>query len=168
MKYTPLIILVALCILLAFGMTRKHGVQPESPLVGKDIPEVVLHAESLQKIISGRVTIVNVFASWCAPCALELPELLQLKEKNIAPIIGIAWKNKADDVNKWLRERGNPYTHILLDEKGDATLSLSLTGVPETFVVGKDGMVAYHTTQPITHKRLTEEIIPLVERLQKP
>lgn len=168
MKYMPFLLLVMLCVFLAFGMTRKQPLQSSSPLLGKSFPDITLQEESLQKLISGHVVVINIFASWCAPCALEQPEMVDLKRKNIAPIIGIAWKNKPEDVVQWLQKHGNPFTHLLFDEKGDITFALSLTGVPETFVVDKNGIVAYHTTQPITHERLTEEIIPLLERLQAP
>lgn len=168
MKFLPLGILLALCVLLAFGITKKEERTPDSPVLGKPLPEVVIDGESLQKIVAGHVAVVNVFASWCLPCALEQPSLVQLKTKNLAPIIGIAWKNKPEDVANWLHAHGNPYTHLLLDEKGAATLPLALTGVPETFIVDKNGTVAYHTSQPLTPERLAQEIIPLLERLQKP
>lgn len=166
MKYLPLVLLLALCTMLAFSMTREQKTQPQSPLIGKALPEVVIAGESLNAIASGQVRIINFFASWCLPCAVEHPALMQLQAKNIAPILGVAWKNKAEDVEGWLNKRGNPYTHLLLDVKGEATLPLALTGVPETFIIDKNNVIAYHTSQPITEETISKEIIPLVERLQ--
>lgn len=167
MRFLPLALLAALCALLAFGMMRDRTAPPTSPMVGKKLPEVMLGGKSLQQSVDGRVAIINLFASWCAPCALEHPALMRIKEKNIAPIIGIAWKNKPEDVMKWLNRRGIPYKAILMDEQGAATLPLALTGVPETFVVGKGGVIAYHTSQPLSDAVVVQEIIPLVERLQQ-
>ncbi|MDX2074506.1 MAG: redoxin domain-containing protein [Alphaproteobacteria bacterium] len=167
MKLLPLGILLAICALLAFGMMRKNDAPPDSPLIGKAFPALALEGRSLQELSARQVTIINIFASWCAPCALEQPTLLRFKEKNIAPTIGIAWKNKPGDVAQWLQEHGNPYTHLLHDEKGDITVPLSLTGVPETFIIDKGGVVRYHTSQPITDEHMAQEIIPLVERLQQ-
>ena len=166
MKYIPLIAFAALCIMLAFAVMRPKESPPASALVGKPFPSLTLENKEITTLLSRRVMMVNLFASWCAPCAVEQPMLMKIHKQNILPILGIAWKNKPHDVAIWLAKYGNPYTHLLFDAQGTSTLPLAMTGIPETFIVDKKGMIAYHTRTPITDKMLAEEIIPLVERLE--
>lgn len=166
-RFAPFFLFALLCMALVFGLAGgRQDVQPQA-LVGRPFPVFILQNQNVDALLAGKVTVVNIFASWCTPCALEQPTLMELQKKNIVPIIGIAWKNKSNDLDRWIARLGNPYTHLLLDERGVSTIPLALTGVPETFVVDKNGIIAYQTDSPITQQLLDEEIIPLVERLQK-
>jgi len=164
-RFAPLVFFVVLCGLLALAVTHKPAREMVSPMVGKAFPPLVIAGQDVT--LPPEVTMVNVFASWCLPCVAEHPALMALSEEQLLPVIGIAWKNKAVEVDRWLAERGNPYTQLVRDERGEATIKLALTGVPETFIVDKKGVVAYHTSQPITPEVLAGEIIPLVERLKR-
>lgn len=162
--FFPLVLFAMVFALLAVGMTHKREA-PVSPMIGKKFPVLEIEGERLDLFPLPRVAMVNVFASWCMPCKIEQPELMKLKEKNLFPVIGIAWKNKKEDAEKWLQSQGNPYSMLVLDEKGESTVALALTGVPETFLVDKQGNIAYHTKQPVTEEMMNREIIPLAERL---
>lgn len=162
-RFVPLGIFAAVCVVLAVGFLKKESAS--APIAeGREFPALALAEELSRK----EVKIVNIFASWCLPCAVEQPALMALKATNLAPIYGIAWKNKPPELEKWLAETGNPYTQIWRDEAGEVTIPLGLTGVPETFIVDKEGIIAYHTKQPISQEMLSMEIIPLLERLQQP
>lgn len=165
--FLPLVILLALCAALALGLKRERDSEPASPMVGKPFPALTLRGEALDVAAHGEVTFVNFFASWCMPCALEQSSLKKLAKENVVPMIGIAWKNKPEDAQTWLTSYGNPYGRLFNDENGDATVPLGLTGVPETFIVDKKGVIAYHTKQPLSKEILREEIMPLIERLKK-
>jgi cytochrome c biogenesis protein CcmG/thiol:disulfide interchange protein DsbE len=111
----------------------------------------------------GRVKIVNVFASWCVPCAQENDLLMKLAQK--ANIYGIAWKDKPIDAFNFLKENGNPYQEIGIDEEGITTVPLAITGVPETYVLDKDGKIALHYKSPLNDDVLNNLVIPLVNKL---
>ncbi len=164
MKFAPLIALFLICALLAYGLVGKSSTPTPSPLIGKPLPAFTVGDRNLDDLLDGHTVVLNVFASWCAPCALEHPQLMTLKAQ--VPIIGIAWKNKPGEVTAWLTRHGNPYASLLMDEIGESTMPLGLTGVPETFVIAPDGIVAYHTAQPITAELLASDILPLIERLE--
>ena len=93
--------------------------------------------------------IVNVFASWCAPCRVEAPMLLKLKADGV-PVVGLAWKDKPDDTRSLLNELGNPYSTVVTDQGGRAGLDLGITGVPETFLVDAHGKVVAKRATPLT------------------
>ena len=155
MKYLPLIVLLLLCGFFALSLAgEKHQAASPSPLVGKQMPPVVT-------LPAGKLAMVNVFASWCAPCALEHPQLMELSKR--LPIHGIAWKNKKADVEKWLGAHGNPYRDLRIDEKGETTIPLALTGVPESFIVDENGIVIYHTRAPLTPDLIASDIEPLLK-----
>ena len=160
MKLIPLILLALLCIVMGVGISsrKESGV---SPMVGKIFP--VLELEGAEAIARTEgVRMVNLFASWCIPCAVEHEQLMELAGKHGLPIIGIAWKNKPADVAAWVAQRGNPYRSIIIDQQGVSTLPLGISGVPENFIITGDGRIAYHTKEPITGAMLQGEILPLL------
>jgi len=166
-RFIPFALFMLLCVLMVSGITRNKSPVQVSPLIGKPFPSIRVAERDLPALLDGEVTIVNIFASWCIPCQIEHHQLMQLMMQNDARIFGIAWKDKPENVSKWLDKNGSPYIHVLLDGRGDTTIPLGLTGVPETFIVDKTGKVVYHTNQPITDTTREEEILPLLERLQK-
>ena len=155
----PLAALAALAILfLAYGLHRDPQIKPDA-LVGKPLPARVLtrldtgEAVDLSKIgglaEGGGPVIVNMFASWCAPCAEEHPVLMALKAQGI-PIIGLAYKDKPADTAAFLERLGNPFVTVLDDKGGRAGLDLGISGVPESFLVAADGTILAKHTGPMT------------------
>lgn len=98
---------------------------------------------------AGEVTVVNIFASWCLPCRAEHPVLTQMAKEHDFKLVGINYKDTPAKAAAWLEELGNPYEAIGNDQDGRAGLFLGITGVPETFIVGADGIVRYKETGPV-------------------
>lgn len=155
-KFAPFLIFLGFCALLAQLMLAEKTTPTASPRIGKTIAEVALDGQPLQGLFTQPFTIINVFASWCLPCQIEHPLLLALKKQTTTPILGIAWKDKRANIEQWVSERGNPYHHILHDEKGESTIALGLTGVPETFVVDAKGVIIFHTQSPMNESMINE------------
>ncbi len=103
---------------------------------------------SLKDIVNNEVFVVNIFASWCAPCKIEHPFLIKIKNKNIK-IIGINYKDNKQNAKKFLKKYQNPYQEILLDQKGTLSINLGAFGVPETFVIDKNFIIVEKQIGPI-------------------
>jgi len=104
--------------------------------------------------LGGRFVLVNVFASWCAPCQIEHPLLMELSQK--LPVYGIAFGDKAQAVQELLERKGNPFTRINDDPNGAASIGWGVRGVPESFLVAADGSIVWHFAGPITATQRTE------------
>lgn len=145
LPFLPIVVMVALGILFAgYGLHHDPQVQPAA-LVGKPLPSMPLppiaggQPQSIGAAVKGP-KLVNVFASWCAPCIQEAPQLMQLKNQGV-PVIGVAYKDKPGDTLAFLDRRGNPFQAILVDQKGDAGVEFGISGVPETFLVDGSGKI---------------------------
>lgn len=168
MRYLPLIGFLLICVAMGISLAEKRPAgEFTSKLIGKQVEPFTLSPlsgkESYTVPQPGKVTVVNVFASWCTACIAEHAALTAAKDM---PIIGIAWKDKPEKIQAWLAERGDPYRQVLLDEKGQSTLPLALSGVPETFVFDKRGVVRYNRKAAVDAEEIENVILPLVERLR--
>jgi cytochrome c biogenesis protein CcmG/thiol:disulfide interchange protein DsbE len=117
--------------------------------------------------LHGQVTLVNIFASWCAPCRLEHPLLMRLAKEEKVPIIGIAWKDTRAKAISFLDELGDPYGKIGFDGTGRTGIDWGVYGVPETYVVDRDGRVRHKVVGPITAQELTTRLLPLIRELRR-
>lgn len=170
-RFLPLIALLCIAFLLALGLFL--GRTPEkSPMIGLQVapfsvPVLGNAAQTLSpERWKGRVVVINVFASWCVPCASEHALLMKLAQSGV-DIVGVAWKDKEMQAAGWLAERGNPYRLVGIDEFGATTVPLGLTGVPETYVVARDGAIAWHHKSPLTEEMLDGTLRPMIEHLKK-
>ncbi|CAN5716781.1 DsbE family thiol:disulfide interchange protein [soil metagenome] len=150
----PLIALVALALLFGlFALKHDPHVQPQA-LVGKATPDLVLPSLDdgrpvrLREAAKGPV-LINIFASWCGPCEIEQPVLVAMKDQGI-PLVGIAYKDPPEKTQAFLTRLGDPYRGRLVDRSGRAGIELGVTGVPETYLVGADGMILAKHTGPLT------------------
>ena len=150
----PLAVLAALALLFgAFALKRDPHVQPHA-LVGKPLPDLQLASLEtgtpvrMREIAKGPV-LVNFFASWCAPCEVEQPVLMSLKARRI-PIVGVAYKDAPSNTQAFLDRLGDPFTQRLVDRDGAAGVEFGVTGVPETYLVGADGVVLDKHTGPLS------------------
>jgi cytochrome c biogenesis protein CcmG/thiol:disulfide interchange protein DsbE len=125
---------------------------------GTPIPGV--NTETLQ----GKVSLVNVFASWCAPCREEHPVLLALAQDKRYALVALNYKDKPENARRFLGELGNPFSAIGVDEAGRTAIDWGVYGVPETFVVGKDGRIAYKHVGPLTPDSVRDQLLPQVEK----
>ncbi len=137
-----------------------------SALVGKPMPEVSLPAYDGQRFslqgFKGQPLLVNFFASWCLPCRAEHPLLERIAKEYGITVIGIAYKDKLEDTRRYLDELGNPYATTGLDESGRAGIEFGLTGVPETYVIDRDGIVRYRLAGPIAPDNLEDQLAPAI------
>ena len=166
----PAVIFAALVAFLAVGLTRDPREVP-SPLIGKSAPAFSLATlEAPEKILTlgdmaGKPWVLNVFASWCAPCREEHPLLVDLAKKTPTPIYGLNYKDKAADAERWLGQFGNPYKAVLVDRDGRAGIDYGVYGVPETFVIDRNGTVRYKKVGPLTQEVISGKILPLLKEL---
>ena len=176
--WIPLVILAALIGVLAFKlgdvvanrMAESASNQRYKPdaLVGQTIPETVLPLLSgdqagpgnldLKTAGVGRPMLVNVFASWCAPCRIEHPKLLALKARGIA-VVGVAYKDEPVATRAFLDELGDPYSMVLVDREGRAGLDLGISGVPETFAVDAMGRITAKQSGPLLDDADIERLV---------
>lgn len=170
--FVPLIGFLGLAVALAWGMTRDPSTVP-SALIGKPVPQFSLPPVKGRTLglstadLHGEVSLVNVFASWCVACREEHPVLMQMKADNIVPIHGLNYKDQPDNAARWLNTMGDPYTRTGADIDGRVAIDWGVYGVPETFVITKDGRIAYKQIGAVTPKVLDEKILPLIRKLRR-
>lgn len=168
----PVATFAALAALLGWALTHNPREIP-SALIGKPVPQFVLppvqgRTLGLSKAdLMGEVSLVNVFASWCAACRDEHPLFMQLKTGGVVPIHGLNYKDQPDHAARWLDTLGDPYARTGADRDGRVAIDWGVYGVPETFVVTKDGRIAHKHIGPLTPKDVEATILPLVRRLRQ-
>lgn len=169
---------VALLGLLAalFAVPLLKGKDPSvipSVMIGKPVPAFVLPSAlegrgfSSDDLRGAGPAIVNVFASWCVTCRAEQKVLADLTEKTGVPVYGVAYKDKKPAVARWLEENGNPYKATGFDEFGRVAIDWGVYGVPETFVVDKNGIIRHKHVGTLTQEQSDAVFVPLVEELGK-
>lgn len=130
-----------------------------SALIGKPAPQIQLEALGTTPVFQGtnqdKVTIVNVWASWCAPCRLEHPVLLEMANDPRFDLAGMNYKDRPENALAFLAELGNPFDSIGKDPNGRAAIEWGVYGVPETFIVGKDGLIKHKHVGPLSADDLT-------------
>jgi cytochrome c biogenesis protein CcmG/thiol:disulfide interchange protein DsbE len=169
--FLPLAVLAVVVGFLGVGLKLDPREVP-SPLIGKAAPPFslpVLHEPA--KTVSntdfkGQVWMLNVWASWCVSCREEHPVLVELSKQKIVPIIGLNYKDQSDDARAWLKQFGDPYVMSLVDAKGKIGIDYGVYGVPETYVIDRDGVIRYKKIGPVTPDTVREKILPLVKQLK--
>ena len=163
----------ALFVLLAAGFYVGLGIDTNvlpSPLIDQPAPQFTLPplADGQKGFgtadLQGHVSLVNTFASWCAPCRVEHPVLNALARTKRVAIYGINYKDKKDAALAWIGELGNPYTRIGADD-GRVGIDWGVYGVPETFIVDPSGHIRYKHVGPLTEADIAQTVLPLVARL---
>ena len=131
------------------------------PLAGVESGAVAVPGVPLN-VFSGKVSVVNFWASWCQPCRVEHPLLLELARNNEIQIIGINYKDKPDRAEKFITELGNPYDRIGVDSDGRAAIEWGVYGMPETFLVDQSGTIVFKHTGPLTPDILKDGMLPMI------
>lgn len=167
----PLLLFAALGVALLVGLGKNPREVP-SPLIGKPAPAFTLpQLNSPQQTIGtgdmkGKVWVMNVWASWCVPCRAEHPLFVELGKQNIAPIVGLNYKNERADAQAWLKQFGDPYAAVAYDYDGRVGIDYGVYGVPETFIIDKAGVIRFKQIGPVTPEVMREKIMPLIRQLQ--
>lgn len=142
-----------------------------SALIDKPAPDFDLPSLAEGRLSSaslrGQVTVVNFFASWCAPCRMEHPVLLHLARQEKVRVIGIAYKDRPEDSRRFLAELGDPYLTTGIDRDGRTGIDFGLYGVPETYVIDKAGHIRKRIVGPVTPALLDRELLPLLRALER-
>ncbi|ABE37758.1 periplasmic protein thiol [Rhodopseudomonas palustris BisB5] len=162
----PLLVFAGLAALFWFRLGDRDISRIPSALIGREAPSTTLPSlEGLTRdgvqvagldpaLFRGKVSVVNVWASWCVPCHDEAPLLTALADDKRIQIVGINYKDKPDNARRFLGRYGNPFVAVGVDPNGRAAIEWGVYGVPETFVVGRDGRIAYKLVGPITPDNL--------------
>ncbi|MEJ0010717.1 MAG: redoxin family protein [Alphaproteobacteria bacterium] len=146
-----------------FPARAQHTKLPVLRLFSRDGAPVVIEPATL----SGKVVLIDFFASWCTACEEEHRTLLELAHTSNAPVmLGIAWNDTISRADDWLAQHRDPYTRVLFDRDGKAAIALGLRGLPESFLVDKHGVVRYHLTGPLTPEVYARIVGPLLITLQ--
>jgi cytochrome c biogenesis protein CcmG/thiol:disulfide interchange protein DsbE len=174
--FLPLVLFLALAGLFLFRLGAGDPSKIPSALIGRAVPDTTLPALSNTEfagkpvrgiapdLFKGQVTLVNVWASWCVPCHDEAPLLMQMANDRRYQIVGINYKDQADNARRFLGRYGNPFSAVGTDGNGRASIEWGVYGVPETFVVGRDGRIAYKLVGPISAENLERLVKPAIEK----
>jgi cytochrome c biogenesis protein CcmG/thiol:disulfide interchange protein DsbE len=169
----PLLLFAALTVALYVGMGRDPSIVP-TVMIDKPVPTFNLppvrgeaHGLSSADLARGRVSVVNIFASWCVPCRAEAPQLDKLAKMNLADVYGINYKDAPGDARHYLDVLGNPYKGIGADIKGRVAIDWGSYGVPETYVINGRGRIVYRHVGPIMNDDLQTKIIPAIREASK-
>jgi len=166
----PIILFALLGVLLAYGL-RLDPRRIPSPLIDKPLPAFSLPSlHDPKKIVAntdfhGKVVLFNVWASWCAACKQEHPVLMQMAQLKRVPIIGLNYKDKREDGLAVLKAEGNPYDMSLVDADGRIGLDWGVYGVPESFLVDKQGVIRYKHIGPISPEDWEQKLLPMIIKL---
>ncbi len=167
----PFVIFMIVSVFLFVGLGLNPHEVP-SPLVGKPAPAFSLpqlHEPDKQfslQDMKGKVWLLNVWASWCTACEHEHPLFMELSRQNLVPLYGMDYKDKPEDGMAWLQKHGNPYTLVVSDAEGRVGIDYGVYGVPETYLIDKQGVIQYKHIGVVTELDLRENILPLVKELQ--
>ncbi len=166
----PLLAFLALAGLLYKGLSLDPREVP-SPLIDKPAPTFSLPRLQQPEVLlgnadfAGKVSLFNVWATWCVACRQEHPVLMELAQRGI-PIYGLNYKDVRSDAQRWLQRFGNPYLANAFDEEGRVGIDWGVYGTPETFIVDKQGIIRHKHIGPLTQKSVDEEILPLIKKLR--
>jgi cytochrome c biogenesis protein CcmG, thiol:disulfide interchange protein DsbE len=174
--FIPLAVFLALALLFLLRLGAGDASRIPSALIGHPAPATVLPGvQGLERdgkpvpgldadTFKGAVTVLNVWSSWCIPCREEAPLLLGLAADKRIRIVGINYKDKPEDARRFLARYGNPFIANGADDRGRASIEWGVYGVPETFVIGPDGRIAYKLIGPIDPASLEKALKPEIEK----
>ena len=172
----PLLFFIALAALFFYRLGSGDPSRIPSALIGRPVPQtdlppvagLVQDGKPLPGVnaadFKDNVTLVNVWASWCVPCHDEVPMLDELAKDKRIRLVGINYKDQADNARRFIGRYGNPFSAVGADPNGRAAIEWGVYGVPETFVVGRDGRIAYKLVGPITESNIKTALMPAIEK----
>ncbi|HYF86272.1 DsbE family thiol:disulfide interchange protein [Azospirillum sp.] len=170
----PFLLFIGVGIAFYLGFQRDPRDIP-SALIDKPAPTFELPAISGQPAtgglssarLKGDVTLVNVFASWCIPCKAEHPVITRLSREQGVTVFGINYKDKPEDALTWLARNGNPYAAIGADQDGRVSIDWGVYGVPESYLIDRQGRIRFKHVGPLTPQVVEEQLLPMVKHLRQ-
>lgn len=168
----PLAIFLGLAVMLGLGLQRDpralESALLQQPVPAFDLPVLAgTGTERLQpETLQGKVWVLNVWASWCAPCRQELPILADMSRQDGVPIYGLNYKDQSAKAQALLRVAGNPYVASAVDADGRVGMDFGIHAVPETFVIDAQGLVRYRHLGPVTPEVWKDKLMPVVRAVQ--
>ncbi len=181
-RWLVMLPLIGFGVIAALFLLRLYGGDPSkipSALIGRPAPQTTLPPlEGLTRdgvavpgldpsVFKGKVSLVNVWASWCVPCHDEAPLLTEMAKDKRLQIVGINYKDVPDNARRFLGRYGNPFSAVGVDSNGRGSIEWGVYGVPETFVVGRDGTIVYKLVGPITPQNLERVLKVEIEKALK-
>jgi cytochrome c biogenesis protein CcmG/thiol:disulfide interchange protein DsbE len=169
--FLPLVLFGVMAIYFALGL-REDPSEIPSQLIDQPLPEFALGPiEGFENGLSnddfeGEVILLNVFGSWCPPCIIEHPMLMQISRSGEIPLYGIDWKDPPGAGAAWLERNGNPFIRVGNDFEGHLAIDLGITGAPETFLIDRLGRVRYRHVGVITTEDWRNVLLPMIKELQ--
>jgi len=175
----PLVLFAALAALFWFRLGDRDPSRIPSALIGHPAPATVLppvdglvnNGAAVPGLdpaaFKGKVSLVNVFASWCVPCHDEAPLLTEMAKDKRFQVVGINYKDAADNARRFLGRYGNPFAIVGADGNGRAGIEWGVYGVPESFIVGRDGNIAYKLVGPVTPENIETVLKPEIDKALK-
>ncbi|MFN3076641.1 MAG: DsbE family thiol:disulfide interchange protein [Alphaproteobacteria bacterium] len=166
----PLVLFLVLIGLFVRGLGGDPSRVP-SPLIGKPAPTMTLPSldgtgpDLMAADLKGRVTLVNFFSSWCIPCRQEHPLLMSLAKRRDVTLIGIAYKDRREDSQRWLATLGNPFARIAADADGRVAIEWGVYGVPESYLIDRAGVIRHKQIGPFTERDVEGILLPLLKEL---
>ena len=166
----PLVVFALMVALLWRGLSLDPKLVP-SPLIDKQAPafSLAMLEDPSRKLattdLAGQVWVLNVWASWCVSCRAEHEVITKLASRNLVTVVGLNYKDDPADATRWLKQYGNPYATSVIDRDGRVGIDWGVYGVPETFVIGADGLIKYKHIGPVTHESLEQKIMPVLMEL---
>jgi len=168
----PLGVFAVLLLFLGFGLRLDPRAVP-SPFIGKAAPGFAAgrlddgDALFSPADMAGKVWVLNVWASWCAACRVEHPVLMDFSRRGVAPLVGLNYKDRRVEATGWLRQHGDPYVLSVFDGDGRIGIDYGVYGVPETFVIDRQGVIRMKHVGPVTQEFVVKELVPLIEELNR-
>lgn len=170
LRWLPLAGFAVLLVFLTVGLGLKPREVP-SPLLDRPLPAFTLPTlaapgQSLSpQDLRGQVWLLNVWASWCVACQQEHPVLVEFAKRETVPLLGLNYKDKREDALRWLGKYGDPYRASMSDSDGRVGIDLGVYGVPETYVIDKQGVIRHKHIGAVTPEALRDTILPLLKKL---
>ncbi|MGB6975951.1 MAG: DsbE family thiol:disulfide interchange protein [Gammaproteobacteria bacterium] len=166
----PLLIFIIVVLFLWRGLHQDPRALP-STLIGKSVPDFALprlnHPDQqlTQQVFVGHVSLLNVWATWCASCQAEHPVLMDIAHSNTVTLYGLNYKDQQANAQHWLQQYGNPYQAVAYDPQGQLGLDLGVYGTPETFLIDKKGVIRYRFIGPLDATAWQNDFLPRVQKL---
>jgi cytochrome c biogenesis protein CcmG/thiol:disulfide interchange protein DsbE len=171
-RFVPLVLFLLLAVMLMWGLDPSRDTKEiPSPLINKSLPNFSLpdlmepNLQLTEQIFHGKVTLLNVWGSWCVVCVYEHPFLRQLAGYGVN-VVGMNYRDEAQAAREWIEEHGNPYEYIIADFDGSYGIDLGVYGAPETFLIDKQGVVRFKHVGPLRAELWRSEIAPLYQQLK--